>query len=379
MNAKDYKSGIYKQQYKYKSFLPSNINHTWVWDDAKINVLLEKATKKLGELNAFSLIVPDVDLFIQMHVVKEAQTSSRIEGTKTNMDEALMAKEDLSPEKRDDWQEVQNYIKAMNFGIKQLEKLPLSNRLLRDMHKILMTSVRGEYKYPGEFRKSQNWIGGSSISNAIYVPPHHDDLSNLMSDFEKFLHNEAVDVPHLIKIAISHYQFESIHPFLDGNGRIGRLLITFYLISHNLLIKPSLYLSAFFEKHKSAYYDALSRVRESNDMAHWIKFFLNAVIETTGAGQETFQGILKLKNKIDAKIFTLGRKAKTGRQFTHILYKKPVITANEVGQFMDLTPKSANALISDFEKLGILKEITGQQRNRVFEFKEYLSLFKKEY
>jgi len=378
MNIKDYKSGTHKQQYKYKSFLPSNINHTWVWDDARINVLLETATQRLGELNAFSLIVPDVDLFIQMHVVKEAQTSSRIEGTKTNMDEALMAKKDLSPEKRDDWQEVQNYIKAMNFGIKQLEKLPLSNRLLREMHKILMSNVRGEYKYPGEFRKSQNWIGGSSISDALYVPPHYDDLPDLLDDFEKFLHNEAVDVPHLIKIAISHYQFESIHPFLDGNGRIGRLLIVFYLISHNLLIKPSLYLSAFFEKHKSAYYDALSRVRESNDLAHWVKFFLNAIIETAGAGQETFRGILKLKNKVDAKIVTLGRKAETGRQFIHLLYKKPVITATEIGQIMDLTPKSANALINDFEKLGILKEVTGQQRNRIFEFKEYLVLFKKE-
>ncbi|MCX5726854.1 MAG: Fic family protein [Candidatus Saganbacteria bacterium] len=377
MNMKDFKAGTYKQQYEYKSFLPAKVNQPWIWDDAKINVLLEKATRALGELNAFSLIVPDVDLFIQMHIVKEAQTSSRIEGTKTNMDEALMAKEDLSPEKRDDWQEVQNYIKAMNFGIKQLEKLPLSNRLLRDMHKILMTGVRGEHKYPGEFRKSQNWIGGSSISDAVYVPPHHDDLPDLMSDFEKFLHNDAIDVPHLIKIAISHYQFESVHPFLDGNGRIGRLLITFYLVSHNLLIKPSLYLSAFFEKHKPSYYDALLRVRDANDMAHWVKFFLNAVIETAGAGKETFQGILKLKDKVDAKIVTLGRKAETGRQFIHLLYKKPVITANDVGNLMELTPKSANALIRDFEKLGIIKEITGHQRNRIFEFKEYLALFKK--
>ena len=378
MNLKDFKSGIYKQQFQYKSFTPSNINHSWIWDDPKINVLLERATKSLGELNAFTLIVPDVDLFIQMHIVKEANTSSRIEGTRTQIDEALMNKEDIAPEKRDDWQEVQNYIKSMSYAIPALDNIPLSARLLRDTHEILMDGVRGEHKSPGQFRRSQNWIGGSNLSDAVYIPPHHDEVPDLMGDLENFWHNGNIDVPHLIKVAISHYQFETIHPFLDGNGRIGRLLITLYLVGNKLLCKPSLYLSDFFEKRRVSYYDSLSRVRESNDLIHWVKFFLNAVIETAEKGKQTFQEILELKNRVDSKIVTMGRKAEKGRHLIHLLYRKPLVTANEIVEYLKITPKSANELISDLESLDILREMTGQRRNRVFSFEDYVQLFNKD-
>ncbi|MBP9682832.1 MAG: Fic family protein [Bacteriovorax sp.] len=378
MNIKDFKSGTFEQQYQYKSFLPSKVNHEWVWDDAQINVLLETAIRRLGELNAYSLLIPDIDLFIQMHVVKEAHYSSKIEGTKTEMDEAFMSKENISPEKRDDWQEVQNYIKAMNFGMKRLQKIPLSNRLLREMHELLLKGVRGSHKAPGEFRASQNWLGGSALSDAVYIPPHHNQVADLMGDLELFLHNFDVNVPHIIRVALAHYQFETIHPFLDGNGRIGRLLITFYLISNDLLRSPCLYLSAFFEKNKSSYYEALSRVREQNDLGHWLKFFLNAVIETTENGIETFQKILGLSQKMDTKILKMGRRAELGRNFIQYLYKKPVVTASDVTQYLEISPKSANTLIEEFLKIGILKEVTGGQRNRVYEFGDYLSLFDKE-
>lgn len=378
MNFKDFQSGTFEQQYQYKSFLPAAVNHDWSWDDPQINVLLETAIRRLGELNAYSLLIPNIDHFIQMHVVKEAHYSSKIEGTKTEMDEVLLAKENVSPEKRDDWQEVQNYIKAMNHGTKRLAKMPLSNRLLKEMHEILLKGVRGSHKAPGEFRTSQNWLGGSSISDAVYIPPHHNQVPELMGDLEKFLHNFDVHVPHIIRAAIAHYQFETIHPFLDGNGRIGRLLITFYLVSNDLLRSPCLYLSAFFEKHKSSYYEALSRVREQNDLGHWIKFFLNAVINTTETGIDTFQKIIQLSQKVDAKILKMGRRAEKGRDFLQMLYQRPVVTATEVEKSLDMTLKSAIALIEEFEKMGILKEVTGGQRNRIYEFSDYLALFDRE-
>ena len=375
MNFKDYKAGNWVKQYNYRSFHPTAINSTWIWDDPKINTLLEEATRQIGELNAFTYILPDVDLFIRMHVIKEANTSSRIEGTQTNMDEALMKKEDISPDKRDDWQEVHNYIEALNFSVSELASFPLSNRLIRKTHQILLSGVRGEHKMPGDFRTSQNWIGGSSISDAIFIPPHPSQVQELMSDLEKFLHNDEVDVPHLIKIALAHYQFETIHPFLDGNGRIGRLLITLYLVSADLLKKPSLYLSDFFERHKSSYYDALMHVRTTNNVAHWIKFFLNAVIETSKKGKNTFSSILSLKNEIHEQMLTFGKKAETAQRLVNYLYTQPFVNLGEVMQALNVSKQSANQIIKDFMSKGILVEVTGGQRNRIYYFKKYYDLF----
>ena len=200
MKFETFKAGQWKKRYQYKSFEPVPVNHEWTWEDPTINTLLEQATRALGELNAFSLIVPDVDLFIEMHVLKEAQTSSKIEGTQTGIDEALMPEEQIRPEKRDDWREVHNYIEAVNTAIAKLQTLPLSNRLLKQTHAILMQGVRGEHKQPGEFRTSQNWIGGSNLSDATFIPPHHDGVAELMGDLEKFWHNEEIAVPHLVRL-----------------------------------------------------------------------------------------------------------------------------------------------------------------------------------
>ncbi|WP_439504192.1 Fic family protein [Methylophaga sp.] len=375
MKFEEFKAGEWVQQYQYKSFLPVAINREWSWEDPITNTLLERASRALAELDAFTLIVPDVDLFIQMHITKEANNSSRIEGTQTQMDEAVLDAEQLAPEKRDDWGEVRNYVQAINEAIVELDNLPLSNRLLKHTHAILMQGVRGENKTPGEFRLTQNWIGGSSLKDAAFIPPHQNKVSELMSDLELFWHNENINVPELIRIALSHYQFETIHPFLDGNGRIGRLLITLYLVNKKLLRKPSLYLSHFFERNRGSYYDALTRVRESNDLIHWVRFFLSAIIETANNGKETFQRILELRQQMDTQIIGYGKRAENAQSLINYLYSRPAITANQTATILDLSHQSASGLLKKMVEDGILIEITGYQRNRVYMFKRYLDLF----
>ncbi len=378
MDLKEFKSGTYRQQYRYKSFTPSPVNQGWVWSNPKINTLLEEANHKLGSLNAFSKQVPDVDYFIRMHVIKEATTSSRIEGTKTNIEEALLRPNEIEPERRDDWQEVQNYIAAMNYAIKRLQKVPVSTRLLKETHKILLSKGRGAGRSPGEYRKTQNWIGGSSMNDAVFIPPSHKEIGSLMSDLEKFLHNDTVDVPNLIRIAIGHYQFETIHPFLYGNGRIGRLLVTLYLVSKGLIAKPTLYLSEYFEKHRSMYYDKMTLARTQSDLTQWIVFFLVAITEMCTRGIATFEKIQKLRDDVEGKrIVRLGRKIPKAKELVINLYRNPRVTAADVCKILTVTPKTANELLQDFIDLNVLAEVTGNRRNRVFSFVEYVNLFSK--
>jgi Fic family protein len=263
----------------------------------------------------------------------------------------------------------------MNHSIAALERLPLSMRLLCEAHEILMSSARGEHRNPGEIRKSQNWIGGSNLKNAVFIPPTHHELPALLTDLEKFWHNEKIAIPHLIRTAISHYQFETIHPFLDGNGRVGRLLITLYLVDKKLLTKPTLYLSDFFERNRGAYYDALTAVRASNDIEHWIKFFLTGVSETAAGSKQTFEGIVALRQRCEERILQLGKRATKGQALLRHLYSQPVMGANEVAARLDITHQSASSLIRSFEGMGILREITGRKKDRLFVFSEYLGLF----
>jgi Fic family protein len=377
MDLKEYISGTFTNQFGYRSFHPETLNKEWVVSQPEIVTLLETANIRLGELNAFSIIVPDVNTFLRMHLVKEATQSSRIEGTRTTLDEAVLEVKDINPEKRDDWQEVRNYIDAMHYSIARLEELPLSSRLIREAHRILLNGVRGKNKMPGEFRTSQNWIGGATMNDAKFVPPHHSLVPELMGDLENFLNNSDIHVPYLLRIGMAHYQFEAIHPFLDGNGRIGRLLITLYLIDQKVLNKPTLYISDFIEKNRNLYYDNLINVSERNNIEQWLKFFLVGIAETASQAIGTLNKILALRDKIENHtIITLGRRIPNAKVLLTYLYRKPVISVADVIIELKVTKQTANILIHDFENLDILKEQTGFKRNRIFVFEEYLDLFK---
>lgn len=373
---KNFQSGRLVQQGHYKSFQPNTINRAWVLDNMALIQLLGQADRALGKLDMYSGYIPNIDLFIRMHVLKEATQSSRIEGTQTNMEEALLEKEDVAPDKRDDWEEVQNYVAAMNQAIEGLKSLPFSARLVRETHKTLLQGVRGKHKQPGEFRHSQNWIGGASISDAVFVPPVHTSIAELMGDIEQFVHNDAEYFPELLKIALVHYQFETIHPFLDGNGRVGRLLITLYLVSRGILKQPVLYLSDFFERNRTHYYDNLMRVREKNDLLQWFKFFLVGVVETAQSSIATFDNILKLQKQVDSQLQPLGSRTANAQKVLHYLYQHPLVDAAKVGQVAKVSAASAYKLIADLERLEILKEITGGKRGKMYVFDAYLNLFK---
>jgi len=373
---KNFIAGKYRQQREYKSFTPSHINYPFVWENPQINLLVEDAARLLGELNAYAELRPDVNLSIPMSIAKEATYSNQIEGTKTEFDEAILPQREISPERRDDWQEVQNYIEAMNFAITKLSELPLCIRLLKDAHKILLSGVRGQHKAPGEIRKTQNWIGGSSPSDAFFVPPSAEEVPDLLSDLEKFWHNQSLQIPELIKIAITHYQFETIHPFLDGNGRCGRLLIVLQLIDAQVLSKPFLYMSTFFEKHRNSYYDSLSMVRKSNDLEQWITFFLNGIVETTQDGIKTFKGILELQREYETNILTLGSRAKNAQKLLRFMYATPIVNVRSVEKELGISFSSANRLLKSLTELGVLKETTEDSRNRLFVLEKYVNLFR---
>lgn len=373
---KQFTSGKFISEGSYKSFHPTAINRNWTIENMEVLQLLSQADRELGRLDMYSNYIPNIDLFISMHVLKEATQSSKIEGTQTNMDEALRDREDIPLDKRDDYDEVQNYIKAMGSAIQGLEKLPLSSRLIRETHKVLLQGVRGQRKQPGQFRKSQNWIGGASINDAFFIPPVHTLIPELMSDIEKFIHNEEIFFPELLKIALVHYQFETVHPFLDGNGRVGRLLITLYLVNKNILRKPILFLSDFFEKHRKLYYDNLMIVRDNDNIAQWFKFFLVGIIETAKKGIATFDSIMQLQKQNDEKTQHLGSRMSSAQKVLNYLYQRPLINAETVNRTVGISLSSSYKLIELLEKAEILKEITGSQRGRLYVFENYLNLFR---
>jgi len=359
---------------QYKAFVP-NLLPFEIKIDNELQSLLSKADLALGRLDGIAETLPDVDFFILMYVRKEATLSSQVEGTQATFADVLKAEakiEDLETHK--DVDEILNYIRAMNYGLRRLKTFPLSLRLIKEIHKILLTGVRGEGREPGEFRKTQNWIGGPTIQRAFFVPAPPQEILPLLDNFEKFLHDKS-PLPILLKTGLLHAQFENIHPFLDGNGRIGRLLITFYLCQQKALDKPLLYLSDFFKKYRQEYYDRLNAFHEKDDIENWLKFFLDGVAITAEEAVETSKKILKLREQDLKKILSLGRSAPKATLFFNSLFHTPFITIKDAERITGLKNPNALALVNKLVKLEILKETTGRKRNKVFAYQQYIKLF----
>lgn len=337
---------------------------------------LEEANRALGRLDGVTSILPDTPLFLYMYVRKEALLSSQIEGTQSSLSDLLLYENDEAPGvPLDDVQEVSNYVAAMNYGLERLrDGMPLSNRLIREIHGVLLSQGRGANMQPGEFRRSQNWVGGSRPGNATYIPPPHNQLQDLMGDLEAFIHSEDVDLPILIKAALVHVQFESIHPFLDGNGRLGRLLITFLLCMEDALKEPILYLSLYFKTHRRYYYELLQKVREDGDWEAWLEFFLEGVKETSDQAADTAKQILALFENDRKKIEGLGRPAASALRVHQYLQSKPILSVPSAAKALKLTAPTVRKSVGHLSDLDLVRETTGKQRDRLFVYSGYLDI-----
>jgi Fic family protein len=343
--------------------------------DADLQELTEKAMLALGRLDGLTAVLPDPALFIYSYVRKEAVLSSQIEGTQSSLSDLLLFEmEGITGAPLDDVREVSNYVAAMNYGLKRLNELPLSFRLLKEIHKILLAKGRGSEKEPGEFRRSQNWVGGTRPGNAVFVPPPPDEMGECLGALEKFLHNDPVKTPLLIKAALAHVQFETIHPFLDGNGRLGRLLITFLFCAEGALREPLLYLSLYFKQHRQQYYELLQAVRLTGDWEAWLRFFIVGVQDTATQAAETARALMHLAAADEKRVQTLGKPAGSALRVHRLLQAEPIISIGAASRRLNLTVPTVTASLGHLEKLGIARETTGGNYGRLFAYDKYLKI-----
>lgn len=377
MDIKYFKSGDYSNQHGYMSFYPNPIDGDWNINIPEIITLLEEASLKLGALNAYINLVPEVGVFINMFVLKEACHSCSLAGNKLRIEDAILNLKDISPDLKNNWQEVHNYTQLLNASFGKADKPNLSIKHIKDSHKLLLKGVKTKNKSSGEFRQTHSWIGGDNIKDAVFVPPHHVLIMECMTDLLKFLNNAEIKVPRLIRIGIAYYQFETIQAFPDRNGGIVRLMILFYFKEQKLLNKTGLFLSEYFEKHKQHYEDLLLAVSLNNKLEQWLIFFLKGIIESAQKSVDIFNLIIFLRDKVEKRILlSSGKRLPNAKLLLSYLYLKPIVTVADVMVNLKLTKQTANVLIADFFEMGILKEQTGGKRNRVFVFEEYLNYFK---
>ena len=362
---------------KAQAFIPSPLPPRPPIDwSPRLRNKFDQALLALGRLDSVATLLPDTSLFLYMYVRKEAVLSSMIEGTQSSLSDLLLFELDQEPGvPLDDVREVSNYVAALDHGLRLLsEGLPLSMRLFRQIHGVLMSKGRGSNQSPGEFRRSQNWIGGTRPGNAAFVPPPAEDVPDCMSKLEFFLHDQPEPTPVLLKAALAHVQLETIHPFLDGNGRLGRLLITLLLCDQNVLKVPMLYLSLYFKTHRQFYYELLNDVRLTGDWEAWLDFFAEAVIVTATQAVEAAQQILDLSNRDRDKISGLGRAAASTLKVHRVLMEQPIATSGSLVEKTGMTPATVNKALGHLEQLGIVKELTAQKRNRLFSYEGYIGI-----
>jgi Fic family protein len=359
----------------YSAYMPKELPPVPALNMEELYPLLDKASTALGRLDGMSMVLPDTSIFLYMYIRKEAVLSSQIEGTQSSLSDLLLFETDEVPGvPMDDVTEVSCYVSAMNYGLERLKEFPLSLRLMREIHERLMAHGRGSNKLPGEFRTSQNWIGGSRPGNARFVPPPPERLMEALGPLEKFLHDESVKLPVLIKAALAHVQFETIHPFLDGNGRLGRLLITFILCVEGVLKEPLLYLSLYFKSHRDEYYDHLQSVRETGSWEEWVIFFLTGVIETANQAIATAQAIMLLFEQDRSKIEHSNKSAASILTVYHYLQRSPITNTTKIRDACEISLPTVMRSMSALEGFGIVKEVTGKERNKVFIYDKYISL-----
>ncbi len=362
----------------YRAYVPAPLPPDPPLDMARLYPLLDKANTALGRLDGMSMVLPDTALFLYMYVRKEAVLSSQIEGTQSSLSDLLLFEFNEAPGAPvDDVTEVSCYVSALNYGVERLKEFPLSLRLLKEMHLRLMSNSRGGGKQPGEFRTSQNWIGGTRPGTARFVPPPVDQLMPCLDRFEKFLHDETVQLPALVKAALAHLQFETIHPFLDGNGRLGRLLITMILCVEGILRDPILYLSLYLKTHRDQYYDLLQSVRETGNWEDWIEFFLQGVVETSEQATETAQSIVRLFEDGRTALEESGRSTASALTIHALMQRRPILTTNKITEETGMSLPTALRNLILLEELGIARETTGKERNKIFVYGAYIDILSK--
>lgn len=359
-----------------KAYMPDTLPPNPPIDMVELYSLQDQANLAIGRLDGISINVPDISLFLYMYIRKEAVLSSQIEGTQSTLDDLLMYENNEAVGVPiNDVVEVSNYVSALNHGLQRIAGgFPLCLRLIREMHEILLSRGRGSTKQPGVFRTSQNWIGGTRPGNASFVPPPWENIADLLSNLESFWNIDDGSIPTLIKAGLAHYQFETIHPFLDGNGRLGRLLITFILCVDGIMSKPLLYLSLYFKINRQSYYDHLQHTREKGDLEEWLKFFLKGVIYTADQAVKTIQQTLELLEKDRQKIHGIGKAAASALIIHDLIKKTPITDGNKIASMSGLTLPTVNSSIKHLTELGIVTELTGGSRNKIYKYAKYLNI-----